>query len=142
MKKIWKINLEQNDMTDRQTERQRLKLTLQFHWKGTNNVLLHFSFIIFLIEYNFFFIKRDNAPNIGDAYWDDLFNLWLSKFNICFRVMSTFVKAELRNIGRKKRKHENEERCESSSSGVSSLMVVMVIPGTSSVYTYYSFTRY
>lgn len=32
--------------------------------------------------------------------------------------MSSYVKAELRNIGRKKRKLENEEQSESSSSGV------------------------
>lgn len=40
-------------------------------------------------------------------------------------VLNSYVKAKLRNIGRKKRKLQNEEESETSSSGVSFLMVVM-----------------
>lgn len=63
----------------------------------------------------------DDGPNIlGDAYWDDLFDHYLPKFLFCFRVMSSLVKAgSVRSIGRKKRKVENEEQSETSSSEVS-----------------------
>lgn len=68
------------------------------------------------------FLIYDDGPNIlGDADWDDLFDHWLPKlFFVCFRVMSSYVKAgSVRSIGRKKRKVENEEQSESSSSEVS-----------------------
>lgn len=59
----------------------------------------------------------DDRPKIGDALnWDDIDYQCF----VCFRVMSSYVKAGLvRNIGRKKRKVENEDQSESSSSGVS-----------------------